>query len=46
MDFLKVQTTLRVEREGLDHIGPAAQQLAEMEGLVAHARSVGLRLSS
>jgi histidinol dehydrogenase len=46
MDFLKVQTTLRVEREGLAHIGPAARRLAEIEGLAAHARSVGLRLGS
>jgi histidinol dehydrogenase len=46
MDYLKVQTTLRVERDGLACIGPVAQQLAQTEGLVAHARSVGLRLNS
>jgi histidinol dehydrogenase len=45
MDFLKVQTTLRVERDGLACIGPVARQLAETEGLVAHARSVDLRLN-
>jgi histidinol dehydrogenase len=45
MDFLKVQTTLRVERDGLACIGPVARQLARTEGLAAHARSVDLRLN-
>jgi len=46
MDFLKVQTTLRVERTGIESIGPTAQHLAELEGLAAHARSVEIRLNS
>ncbi len=46
MDFLKVQTTLRVSEDGLARIGPLAQQLAELEGLVAHAESVEFRLGA
>lgn len=46
MDFLKVQTTLRVDREGLAAIGPVALRLARIEGLPAHARSVELRMRS
>jgi histidinol dehydrogenase len=46
MDFLKVQTTLRVSEDGLDRIGAVARQLAELEGLEAHARSVELRLGA
>ena len=44
-DFLKVQTTLRVERTGIESIGPMAQHLAGVEGLTAHARSVEIRLN-
>lgn len=45
-DFLKIQTTLRVTPEGLEHIGPMAEQLGELEGLDGHAKSVRLRLDS
>ena len=42
-DFLKIQTTLRVSKEGLAEIGPAAEKLAEIEGLDAHAKSIRSR---
>jgi histidinol dehydrogenase len=45
LDFLKVQTTLRVEKTGIESIGPMAQHLAELEELAAHARSVEIRLN-
>jgi histidinol dehydrogenase len=44
-DFLRLATTLQVNAAGLRRIGPAAQLLAEAEGLSAHARSLALRLS-
>ncbi|MBN1155961.1 histidinol dehydrogenase [candidate division KSB1 bacterium] len=43
-DFLKFQTTLRVDHSGLSEIGPHAHRLAMMEGLHGHANSVKLRL--
>ncbi len=43
-DFLKIQTTLRVEKQGLHTIGPVAKKIGEMEGLHGHAKSVDLRL--
>jgi histidinol dehydrogenase len=43
-DFMKVQTTLEVDRRGLLNIGPAAVRLAQWEKLQGHARSVQLRL--
>ena len=45
MDFLRVQTTLRAEKTGIESIGPMAQHLAEPEELAAHARSVEIRLN-
>lgn len=45
-DFLKIQTTLEVNRQGLDRIGPAAEGLARAEGLMGHVQSVSLRLKS
>jgi len=42
-DFLKIQTTLRVEKGGLQIIGPAALTLARAEGLMGHALSVEVR---
>lgn len=44
-DFLKVQTTLRVDSQGIRKIGPTAAALAAAEGLEAHVRSVKLRLN-
>lgn len=43
-DFLKVMTTLEVDRSGLFNIGPAAVCLAQSEKLPGHARSLQLRL--
>ncbi|HDP98608.1 MAG TPA: histidinol dehydrogenase [bacterium] len=43
-DFLKFQTRLRVNKKGLNSIGPIAKKMGEMEGLDGHAKSVELRL--
>jgi len=43
-DFLKIQTTLRVEDDGLASIGPTAINFGKIEGLEGHARSVELRM--
>ncbi|MDD2716178.1 MAG: histidinol dehydrogenase [Candidatus Wallbacteria bacterium] len=43
-NFLKFQTTLRMERKGLSVIGPAAQKMGGIEGLAGHAESVRKRL--
>ena len=45
-DFLKRTTWVESGREALSEIGPAAIQLAEAEGLHAHARSLAMRLNS
>ncbi len=42
-DFLKIQTTLKVTKEGLEEIGPVAEKLAEIEGLQAHLESIRKR---
>ena len=44
MDFLKIQTTLRVEKQGFDSIGPLAVKLGKIEGLDGHAHSAAVRL--
>lgn len=44
LDFLKIQTVLRVDGKGIAAIGPAACRLAEAEGLPGHARSLLVRL--
>lgn len=43
-DFLKIHTTLRVEPEGFDAIGPVAKQLAIAEGLDGHRLAVLRRM--
>jgi len=43
-DFLKVQTTLRVDDKGLAEIGRAARLMAEAEGLAGHAASLAARI--
>jgi len=43
-DFIKLQTTLKVGKKGLDKIGPVARILASTEGLDGHARSIAKRL--
>ena len=42
-DFLKVITVQDVSKKGLSRIGPAVAQLAEVEGLAAHAQSIRVR---
>ena len=44
LDFLKRTSLVGLDRAALEQLGPAAQSLAEAEGLDAHARSVALRL--
>ena len=41
--FLRMQTTLRVEKGGLSMIGPVAQTIAEIEGLDGHVKSIRVR---
>jgi histidinol dehydrogenase len=43
-DFIKIQTTLNVDRNGINKIGPAARSLAETEGLAGHKRSIEIRM--
>ncbi|MBM4388467.1 MAG: histidinol dehydrogenase, partial [Deltaproteobacteria bacterium] len=42
-DFLKFQTTLRVNKRGAVKMAPHAIRLAETEGLSAHALSADIR---
>lgn len=43
-DFLRSMTVQELTGSGLAAVGPVAETLAELEGLDAHARAVGLRL--
>ena len=45
LDFMKRTSLLKCGPEQLRALGPAAMALGEVEGLKAHARSVGLRLN-
>ena len=45
-DFLKIQTTLKVEPKGFHAVGPSALCLAQVEGLTGHARAAEIRLKS
>src|SRR5690606_27647552 len=45
-DFMRSMTVQELSAEGLRNIGPVAETLAELEGLDAHARSVGTRLEA
>ena len=44
MDFLKVITVQQYTRAGLNKLGPYAIVLAKAEGLIAHAKSVRVRM--
>jgi histidinol dehydrogenase len=44
-DFQKRSSLIRIDAEAFARIGPAAQRLAKLEGLEAHARAIALRLS-
>jgi len=43
-DFFKIQTTLRVDKEGVNSIGAGAKHMGEIEGLAGHANSVDIRI--
>ena len=43
-DFVRITSVQRVDARGLSSVGPAAAALARAEGLVAHARSIEIRL--
>lgn len=45
-DFQKRITVQELSREGVRQLGPVAQTLANLEGLDAHARAVGIRMES
>ena len=45
-DFMKRSTFLGCDADGLRRLGPSAIVLAEAEGLVAHARSVAIRMNA
>jgi histidinol dehydrogenase len=45
-DFRKVISLVGLNRAGLQRIGPAAQRLAEAEGLLAHSAAVRVRIES
>ena len=45
-DFVRVTSVQRVDRAGLARIGRAASTLARAEGLLAHARSIDIRLGA
>ena len=45
LDFMKRTSILKLGREQLAALGPAAIALGEAEGLEAHARSVRIRLN-
>ncbi len=42
-DFLKIQSTLQVTKEGFAEIAPIAEMMAETEGLGAHGKAVTAR---
>jgi len=42
-DFLKCVTVQKISRVGFEALAPVARELAEAEGLVAHARSIEVR---
>ena len=43
LDFLKLITVQKYQREGIRRLGPAAVTLAEAEGLMAHAKAIRVR---
>jgi len=43
-DFVRLTPVQRINARGLARVGPAAATLARTEGLVAHARSIEMRL--
>jgi histidinol dehydrogenase len=45
LDFVKLITVQQYSQDGLAALGPKAAELAEAEGLMAHAASVRTRLN-
>ena len=45
-DFVRTTSVQRVDRRGLQRIGRAAATLARAEGLIAHAKSIEIRLGA
>lgn len=45
-DFLRSMTVQELDADGLRALGPVAVELAELEGLDAHAKAVSLRLTA
>lgn len=43
-DYLKIQTLLKANKQGLQEIGPSAVHMAEAEGLEGHKNSLSIRL--
>ncbi len=43
-DFLKVSSSVQLDRATLEAIGPAAAEIARAEGLTGHARAIDARL--
>jgi len=46
LSFLKAQTTLRVNHNGLCRIGSVCRSLAEMEGMAGHVAALRIRQDS
>ena len=43
-DFVKKSSLICFSKEGLDRLGKSIVEIAELEGLEAHAKSVAIRL--
>ena len=43
-DYVKKITFQKITREGLEHIGPVIETMAEAENLIAHKKAVQIRL--
>ncbi|MEO0094379.1 MAG: histidinol dehydrogenase [candidate division WOR-3 bacterium] len=42
-DFVKIQTILKVNKNGFKKVGPIAEKFAQIEGLNGHFNSIGIR---
>ena len=43
-DFVKLSSVMEFSEKALKKLGPSIERFAELEGLIAHAKSVGIRL--
>lgn len=46
LDFVKVQSVIRLSKSELDRLGPAAEQIAAVEEFPAHANGIAVRWKS